>query len=120
MELARFTLGYLCRCILEGCGPEETLPERFAGKCSGANVVSTYASVYLRQQLLSVFPVNALQFHPIASSSVQCAVDELVHTGLPGYSFRFFLCLPAGLDGASSTAAQHFEEARLLVWAPEH
>src|SRR3954468_22625537 len=91
MELARFTLGYLCSCILEGCGPEEALPERLSGKCSGANVVPTYASVYLCQQLLSVFPVDALQFHPIASSSVQCAVDELVHTGLPGYSFIFFL-----------------------------
>src|SRR3954466_6735538 len=90
MELARFTLEYLCIRILEGRRPEETLPECFAGKCSGANVVSTYASMYLRQQLLSVFPVDALQFHPIASSSVQCAVDELVHTGLPGYSFCFF------------------------------
>src|SRR3954465_1145955 len=30
------------------------------------------------------------------------------------------LCLPAGLDGASSTAAQHSEEARLPEWAPEH
>src|SRR3954465_9617620 len=91
MELARFSLGYLSSCILEGCRPEETLSERFAGKCSGANVVSTNASMYLRQQLPPCFPVNALQFHPIASSSVQCAVDELVHTGLPGYSFRFFL-----------------------------
>src|SRR3954465_8204782 len=91
MELACFTLGYLCSCILEGCWPEETLPECFAGKCSCANVMSTYASMYLRQQLLPVFPVNALQFHPIASSSVQCVVDELLHTGLPGYSFRFFL-----------------------------
>ena len=58
MELARFTLGYLCSCILEGCRPEETLPERFAGKCSCANVVTTYASMYLCQQLLSVFPEN--------------------------------------------------------------
>src|SRR4051812_25093898 len=31
-----------------------------------------------------------------------------------------FLCLPVGLDGASSTAAQRSEEARLLEWAPEH
>src|SRR4051812_46836179 len=30
-----------------------------------------------------------------------------------------FLCLPAGLDGASSTAAQHSEEARLPEWGPE-
>src|SRR3954469_10660868 len=91
MELARFTIGYVCFWILEGCWPVEPLPERFAGKCSGADVVSTYASVYLRQQLLFVFPVNALQFHPVASSSVQCTVDELVHTGLPGYSFSLFL-----------------------------
>src|SRR3954468_15266697 len=91
MELARFTLGYLCSCILEGCRPEETLSECFAGKCSRANVVTTDASMYLRQQLLSVFPVDTLQFHPIASSSVQCAVNKLVHTGPPGYSFRFFL-----------------------------
>src|SRR4051812_40982092 len=31
-----------------------------------------------------------------------------------------FLCLPAGLDGASSTAAQRSEEARLPEGAPEH
>src|SRR4051812_44103379 len=31
-----------------------------------------------------------------------------------------FLCLPAGLNGASSTAAQCSEEARLPEWAPEH
>src|SRR4051812_11621702 len=34
-----------------------------------------------------------------------------------------FLCLPAELDGASSTAAQQYEEARLpewAQWAPEH
>ena len=37
-ELTRFTLGYLCSCILEGCRPKETLPERFAGKCSCAGV----------------------------------------------------------------------------------
>src|SRR3954463_9011361 len=30
-----------------------------------------------------------------------------------------FLCLPARLDGASSTVAQHSEEARLPEWAPE-
>src|SRR3954463_2432506 len=91
MELARFTLGYLCSCIQEGRRPEETLPERFAGKCSCANVVTTYASVYLCQQLLSVFPGNTLQFHTVESSSVQCVIDKLVHTRLPGYSFRFFL-----------------------------
>ena len=80
MELARFTLGYLCSCILEGRRPKETLPERFAGKCFCANVVTTYASMYLCQQLLSVFPVNTLQFHTIESSFVQCLVDKLVHT----------------------------------------
>src|SRR3954468_19504243 len=31
-----------------------------------------------------------------------------------------FLCLPTGLDGASSTTAQRSEEARLPEWAPEH
>src|SRR3954469_4555496 len=91
MELARFTLGYLCSCILEGRRPEETLPERFASKCSCANVVTTYASMYLCQQLLSVFPGNILQFHTVAPSSVQRVVDELVHTRALGYSFRFFL-----------------------------
>ena len=80
MELARFTLGYLCSCILEGCRPKETLPESFAGKCSCADVVATYASMYLRQQLLSIFPANTLQFHTVESSSVQCVVDKLVHT----------------------------------------
>ena len=91
MELARFTLCYLCSCILEGRRPEETLPESLAGKCSCANVVTTYASMYLRQQLLSIFPGNALQFHSIESSSVQYVIDKLVHTLLPGYSLRFFL-----------------------------
>src|SRR3954464_10732045 len=90
MELARFTLGYLCSCILEGCRPEETLPERFASKCSCANVVTTYASMYLCQQLMSVFPGNTLQFHTIESPSVQLVVEKLEHTCLPGYSFSFF------------------------------
>src|SRR3954465_12973315 len=31
-----------------------------------------------------------------------------------------FSCSPAGLDGTSSTAAQHSEEARLPEWVPEH
>src|SRR3954463_1753597 len=91
MELARFTLGYLCSCILEGCRPKETLPERFAGKCSCANVVTTYASMYLCQQLLSVFLGNTLQCHTVAPSSVQRVVDEMLHTRAPGYSFYFFL-----------------------------
>ena len=80
MELARFTLGYLCNCILEGGGLEETLLESLAGKGPRPYVGATYASMYLRQQLLSVFPVNTLQFHAVESSSVQCAVDKLVHT----------------------------------------
>src|SRR3954464_11197406 len=80
MELARFTLGYLCSCILEGCRPKEALPESFAGKRSCANVVTTNASMYLCQQPLSIFPGNTLQFHTVESSSVQCVVDELVHT----------------------------------------
>ena len=80
VELAGFTLGYLCSCILEGCRPEEALSECFADKCSCANVVTTYASMYLCQQLLSVFPVNTLQFHTVESSSVQYAIDKLVHT----------------------------------------
>src|SRR3954464_1667828 len=91
MELACFTLGYLCSCILEGCRPKEALPESFAGKRSCANVVTTNASMYLCQQLLSIFPGNTLQFHSVESSSVQCVVNELVHTRLSGYSFRFFL-----------------------------
>src|SRR3954463_4775082 len=91
MELARFTLGYLCSCIVEGCRPKEALPECFAGKHSCANVVTTNASMYLCQQLLSIFPGDTLQFHSVESSSVQFVVNELVHTRLPGYSFRFFL-----------------------------
>ena len=79
VELACFTLGYLRSCILEGCRPKETLPEGFAGKCSCANVVATYASMYLCQQLLSIFQANTLQFHTIESSSVQYAIDKLVH-----------------------------------------
>ena len=51
MELARFTLGYQRRHILEGGGPEETLPESLAGKGSRPYVGATYASMYLCQQL---------------------------------------------------------------------
>ena len=90
MELARFTLGYLCSCILEGFWPKETLPERLPGKCSCANVVATYASMYLCQQLLSIFPGNALQPDTIESSSVQFIANELVHTRLPGYFLYLF------------------------------
>ena len=91
MELARFTLGYLCSCILEGCRPKETLPESFASKCSCAYVVATYANMYLCQQLLSIFPVNTLQFHTVRPLSVQDVIDELVHGRAMGYFFRFFL-----------------------------
>ena len=80
VELARFTFGYLWSCILEGCWPKENLPESFAGKFSCANVMTTYASMYLRQQLLSIFPGNALQFHSVESPSVQYVVDKLVQT----------------------------------------
>ena len=93
MELARFTLGYLCSCILEGCRPKETLSECFAGKCSCANVVTTYASMYLCQQLLSVFPVNTLQFHTVGPPYVQSVIDKLVQTGPPVYSFSFILVI---------------------------
>ena len=51
MELTRFTLGYSCRRILEGGGPEETLSERLSGKGPRPYVGATYASMYLRQQL---------------------------------------------------------------------
>jgi len=91
VELTRFTLGYLCSCILEGSRPEEAMSECFADKCSCANVVTTYASMYFCQQLLSFFPGNALQFHSIDSSSIQYVIDKLIHTGLPGYFFCFFL-----------------------------
>src|SRR6187399_2020846 len=80
MELARFTLGYLCSCILEGFLPKEPLPECLPGKCPCANVVTTYASMYFCQQLLSIFSGNALQPDTIEPSSVQFIVNELVHT----------------------------------------
>src|SRR3954466_6127580 len=89
MELARFTLGYQCSCILEGFLPEEPLPEGFPDKRSCANVMAAYASMYLCQQLLSIFPGDALQSDTVESSSVQLVVHELVHTGLPGYPFHF-------------------------------
>src|SRR3954469_21581407 len=66
MELTRFTLGYLCSCILEGCRPKETLPKCFAGKCSCTNVVTTYASMYLCQQLLSPSREIHFNFTPLS------------------------------------------------------
>ena len=93
MELARFTLGYLCSCILEGFWPKETLPERLPGKCSCANVVATYASMYLCQQLQSFLSRDALQFHTVRSSPVQDVIDELIHGGPTGYFLCFFLLL---------------------------
>ena len=80
VELAGFAGLHQLSCVVERRGPKETLLESFAGKCSCANVVTTYASVYLCQQLLSFFPVNTLQFHTVESSSVQCAIDKPVHT----------------------------------------
>src|SRR3954466_1389257 len=55
--------------------------------------MSTYASMYLRQQLLSVFPVNTLQFHPVASSSVQCAVNKTGTYLTAGLLFPLLLAL---------------------------
>ena len=69
MELTRFTLGYECRCILEGSGLEETQPECLAGKGPQPYVGATYASVYLCQQLQSFLPGNALQFCTVWSFS---------------------------------------------------
>ena len=93
MELTRFTLSYKRSCILEGCGPEETLPECLAGKGPGPYVGATYATMYLCQQLQSFLPGDALQFHTVRSSSVQDVIDELVQGRPTGYFFRFFLLL---------------------------
>src|SRR3954468_9746149 len=93
MELTRLTPGDECRCILEGGGPEETLPECLAGKGSRPNVGSTYASMYLCQQLQSFLSRDALQFHNVRSLPVQDVIDELVYGTAMGYFFRFFLLL---------------------------
>ena len=78
MELARFTAGDQRRRILEGSGPEEALLECLAGKSSRPYVGSTYASMYLCQQLQSFLLGDALQFHTVWSPSVQDVIDELV------------------------------------------
>ena len=49
--------------------------------------------MYLCQQLQSVLPGNALQFHTIQSFSVQDIIHKLVHVGPTGYFLRFFLFL---------------------------
>ena len=93
MELARFTPSDQRRCILEGSGPEEALPECLAGKGSRPYVGSTYASMYLCQQLQSFLSRGALQFHTVRSSPVQDVIDELIHGGPTSYFLRFFLLL---------------------------
>ena len=45
------------------------------------------------QQFLSFFPADALQFHTVGPPSVQCVVNELIHTGPPGYSFSLILVI---------------------------
>src|SRR3954462_10294196 len=93
MELTRLTPGDERRCILEGGGPEETLPECFVGKGSQPTVGSTYASMYLCQQLQSFLSRDALQFHTVRSLPVQDVIDEMVHGRATGYFFCIFLLL---------------------------
>jgi hypothetical protein len=45
----------------------------------------------LRQQLLSFFPGNTLQFHTVWSFSAQHVIDKLIHTRPTGYFLCFFL-----------------------------
>ena len=49
--------------------------------------------MYLRQQLQSFLPGDALQFHTVRPSPVQYVIDELVQGRPTGYLFRFFLLL---------------------------
>ena len=49
--------------------------------------------MYLRQQLQSLLPGDALQFHTVRPSSIQDVIDELVQGRPMGYSFCFFLLL---------------------------
>ena len=49
--------------------------------------------MYLRQQLQSFLPGDALQFHTVWPSPVQDVIDELVQGGPTGYFLRFFLLL---------------------------
>ena len=69
------------------------LLEGLAGKGPRPYVGATYASVYLRQQLQSFLPGNALQFHTVRSLPVQDIIDELIHGRPTGYFLRFFLLL---------------------------
>jgi hypothetical protein len=47
VELAGFTSGDKLCCVLEGCGPIETLPEDFADQGSGSKVRTARALMYL-------------------------------------------------------------------------
>ena len=49
--------------------------------------------MYLRQQLQSFLPGDALEFHTIRPSPVQDVIEELVQGGPTGYFLRFFLLL---------------------------
>ena len=49
--------------------------------------------MYLRQQLQSFLPGDALQFHTVRPSPIQDVIDELVQGRPTGYFFRFFLLL---------------------------
>ena len=49
--------------------------------------------MYLRQQLQSFPPRDALQFHAIRPSPLQDVIDELVQGRPTGYFLRFFLLL---------------------------
>ena len=64
-----------------------------AGKGPRPYVGATYASMYLRQQLQSFLPGDALQFHTVWPSPVQDVIDELVQGGPMGYFFRFLMLL---------------------------
>ena len=49
--------------------------------------------MYLRQQLQSFLPGDALQFHTVRPPPVQDVIDELVQGGPTGNFLRFFLLL---------------------------
>src|SRR4051812_8475713 len=116
MELARFKLGYLCSCILEGCRPKEALPECFAGKRSCANVVTTNASMYLCQQLLSIFlgvhfnftPLSLLLYSALSTNwyILDCRATFSASSGSSGSSpdwrKRTICCAHAGACGSTT------------------
>ena len=52
---------------------------------------AAHSFVNLRQQFLSFFPADTLQFHTIGTSSIQSVIDKLIHSGPPGYLFSFIL-----------------------------